>query len=352
MAGKCSQPREWIKGNVIGSGSFGVVNLAINKATGGIFVVKSASSGAGVQSLENEANILELLDSPYIVRCLGRDFSTGANGERKLNLFLEYMAGGSLADLAQKFGGALDETVIQVYTREILQGLSYLHRRGIVHNDLKCKNVLLGPTGNIKLADFGCAKRLNSSQAGSKVSQQSICGTPLWMAPEVLRNEGLDTASDIWSLGCSIIEMATGRPPWADEVSNPMALLLKIACSSGVPQFPTNFSKEGLDFLAKCLQRDPKLRWTSEELLNHPFITRKNVMAPYEEDACSPTSILDVQLNEEDSDSDCDSEPLHNEELSSKVPFSTRYNRFRGRLTRKQQREYDLHSNEKWITVR
>ncbi|KAK9167711.1 hypothetical protein Scep_002902 [Stephania cephalantha] len=218
-----AMPRNWVKGNAVGSGSFGVVNLAMNKFTGELFVVKSAASRDGVQVLENEADILENLNSPHIVQCLGRELSKEANGERRLNLFMEFMAGGSLADVAEKFGGALDESVIRRYTGEILKGLVYLHRNGIVHCDLKCKNVLLGSKGNVKLADFGSAKRLDSlrTENGGKTSWQNVSGTPLWMAPEVLRNEGLDFAADIWSLGCTIIEMATGRPPWEDLASIP-----------------------------------------------------------------------------------------------------------------------------------
>ncbi|KAJ6326731.1 hypothetical protein OIU78_013756 [Salix suchowensis] len=95
------------------------------------------------------------------------------------------------------------------------------------------------------------------------------------MAPEVLRKEGLDFASDIWSLGCTVIEMATGRPPWGYKASDPMAVVLKIAFSSERPKFPAHLSEEGMDFLAKCLERDPESRWTAEELLDHPFYYRE-----------------------------------------------------------------------------
>uniref|UniRef100_A0A5B7BEN4 Putative NPK1-related protein kinase 3 n=1 Tax=Davidia involucrata TaxID=16924 RepID=A0A5B7BEN4_DAVIN len=352
---QCSspQPSEWVKGKVIGSGSFGTVHLAMNKATGALFVVKSAQSEAGLQFLENEANILENSDSPYVVHCMGRDVLNGANGERKLNLFMEYMCGGSLADVAEKFGGALDEKVIRLYTREILQGLNYLHKNGIVHCDLKCKNVLLGSSGNIKLADFGCAKRLLNDLKTNGTSTQSckcIGGTPLWMAPEVLRNEGLDFAADIWSLGCTIIEMATGRAPWGDEVSNPMAAVLKIACSNEIPEFPTQFSKEGLDFLTKCLERNLKSRWTTEELLNHPFVTGKSDDGnSRKEDVCSPASILDVGINEGSYESD---ESPDGSESISRIPFSMKCCGERRRLARRQWTDSELASSENWVTVR
>ncbi|XXG52022.1 hypothetical protein AAC387_Pa03g0448 [Persea americana] len=144
---------------------------------------------------------------------------------------------------------------------------------------------------------------------------QSIRGTPLWMAPEVLSSEGLSPASDMWSLGCTIIEMATGKRPWGEDISNPMATVYKITCSNETPQFPSEFSKQGMDFLSKCLERNPRKRWTSKELLSHPFISENlNSM-----DLCTPTSVLGVRGWESDgSDS-----PERGEHLS-RIPFSKR----------------------------
>ncbi|KAK3183504.1 hypothetical protein Dsin_030790 [Dipteronia sinensis] len=293
----CSLLGEWIKGKVIGSGSFGTDHLAMNKASGSLFVVKSAESGAGIQALENEADILESLNLPYIILCLGRSLSNKNNGEGTLDVFMEYMAGGSLSDVAEKFGGALDS---------------------------ECKNVLLGSNGKVKLADFGCSKRLLNdrkiSNGESIHSWKSIGGSPLWMAPEVLRNEGLDFASDIWSLGCLVIEMATGIPPWNGlSVSNPMAAVLKIACGNEKPQLPTGFSQEGLDFLEKCLERNQEQRWTAEELLNHPYISGKFPMNSRKECACSPSSILDFRIQEGGYDSD-----ETRDEFPGRNPFSNR----------------------------
>jgi len=344
-------PDEWVKGKLIGSGSFGCVHLAMSKATGGLFVVKSTQSGAGINALENEASILQSLNSQYIIRCLGQDLSSGGH---KLNVFMEYMAGGSLSDVAEKFGGVLEEEVIQLYAREILLGLKYLHENGIVHCDLKCKNVLLGSSGDIKLADFGCAKRLKEIKANgvrAAGSWQSIGGTPLWMAPEVLRDEGMDFASDIWSFGCTVVEMGTGRPPWSDEISNPMAAVLKIACSSETPKFPTQFSKEGVDFLDKCFKRDPRGRWTAEELLNHPFVSRNSMRrhTRKQQHTCSPASIFDIGIH--DSNDYDDSESTNGDELPSKNPFSRSCGETE-RTARRELAESDLASSEIWITVR
>lgn len=132
-------------------------------------------------------------------------------------------------------------------------------------------------SGTVKIADFGCAKRI------SKDSHMNNGGTPLWMAPEVILSRNAKdervvdfAAADIWSLGCTVIEMATGRPPWVHDdlvsISNPMSAMFKIACGDGLPQFPSHFSHEGSDFLRKCLVRDPNKRSTAKELLNHPFL--------------------------------------------------------------------------------
>lgn len=336
------QPTEWLKGSLIGSGSFGTVHLAIDSATGGLFVAKSAKSAAGIKSLENEAEILEKLNSPHIITCIGKDAAFAKNNSVNYSLFFEYMAGGSLSDVAQKFGGALNEKVTRLYTREILRGLKYLHENGIVHSDIKCRNVLLGASGAVKLADFGCAKYVDKKNS-SLSHDGSVGGTPLWMAPEVLRNQGLDFAADIWSLGCTVIEMATGRPPWGcDAPDNPMGMMLKIANGNEVPEFPGDFSEEGLDFLSKCLERDPAKRWTSEKLLEHPFVkpapARKidpeSSRKDGRDDAVSPTSVLDVAGYDSDSD----------DEFAGRIPFSEKLC-FREKGNRQE-------GWDDWITVR
>ncbi|KAL1358364.1 hypothetical protein HN51_003651 [Arachis hypogaea] len=337
------KPNDWVKGKLVGTGSFGTVNLAMNKSTGGLFVVKSAHIGAGCEALSNEVKILESLSSsPYIVQYLGKEEDQG-----NLNVFMEYMAGGSLADVAQKFGGSLDEDVVRLYTREILHGLQHLHQHGIVHCDLKCKNVLLGSSGNIKLADFGCAKRVKDLKAAARLG-----GTPLWMAPEVLRNEQLDVSADIWSLGCTVIEMATGRYPWAGEVSNPMASVLRIANGDEIPQLPAHFSKEGLDFLTRCLERDPKKRCTAQDLLHHPFLSRSSRRSSQQKQCVSsPTSVLEVHGFEAtcDLDDELESSREH-DKLSFRNPFACHDRAVGSKAC--QPEDIALWSSGSWITVR
>jgi len=329
------KPSKWVKGKLVGSGSFGTVHLAMNKSTGALFVVKSSHSRAGREALDEEVKILNTLNSsPYIVQCLGTEEEQG-----KLNVFMEYMAGGSLAEVAHKFGGSLDEEVVRVYTREILHGLNHLHLHGIVHCDLKCKNVLLGSSGNVKLADFGCARRV-------KDLAKSIGGTPLWMAPEVLRNESVDFSADIWSLGCTVIEMATGTPPWAHEISNHISAMLRIAHGDGIPQFPPHFSKEGLDFLRLCLQRDPTKRSTAQQLLTHPFVT--STPSP-QHHASSPASVLEVHNFKDSCDIDIDE--LESSDFSVTNTFASHSDYSKGIAVYKAE-ETALGSSGNWITVR
>eukprot|EP01018_Ginkgo_biloba_P023415 Gb_01891 [translate_table: standard] len=312
MAEECCSlsPREWVRGSVVGAGAFGTVSLAMNKANGELFAVKSIECNEDarreLQALENEVQILQALDSPRIVTCLGHDF-TEENGVRMWNLFMEYMAGGSVADILKKFGGRLDESVIRSYTRDILQGIDYLHKEGIVHCDIKGKNILLGSSG-VKLADFGSAKRMvnnESKMRNENTNPLQLRGTPLWMAPEVARQEEQGPESDIWSLGCTVVEMATGRPPWSN-ISHPLVAMYKIGCSDDLPEMPESLSSEGIDFLQKCFQRNPKQRWTSTQLLNHPFV---NELCPVQDHpehkgSWSPTSILDFHLAEQKWDSE------------------------------------------------
>ncbi|KAL6552272.1 hypothetical protein OROHE_007636 [Orobanche hederae] len=351
-----SQPTEWLKGSVIGSGSYGTVRLAVNSTTGALFVVKSAKSEAGIKSLENEAHILEKLNSPHIVKCIGRDIASTKDGETIYSLFFEYVAAGSLSDVARKFGGKLNEKVIRLYTREILGGLKYLHEKGIVHSDIKCKNVLLGTQGVVKLADFGCARILRGgiSENSSKSCNRTIGGTPLWMAPEVLRNEGISPTADIWSLGCTVIEMATGRPPWDGYGSSndPMGAMLKIAKGHDVPEFPGGFSGEGLDFLRRCLERDPRKRWTSEKLLDHPFVKGRFMECVRKVDVVvSPTSVLDAASYVSDDDDDDDDNDLC-DDILGRISISDKCWFQENELVPENASEKVSEGSNDWITVR
>ena len=154
--------------------------------------------------------ILQRLDHPNIVRYLGTERTA-----EHLDIFLEFVPGGSLACLLAKFG-AFHEGVIRMYTRQLLLGLHYLHQHRHMHRDIKGANILLDHHGTVKLADFGASKKIESLvtlHGEASAHYKSVKGTPFWMAPEVIRQEGHGRPADIWSIGCTVIEMATARPP-------------------------------------------------------------------------------------------------------------------------------------------
>ncbi|XP_047970577.1 mitogen-activated protein kinase kinase kinase 18-like [Salvia hispanica] len=266
----------WLRGSCIGRGAYGSVNAAVNTATGNIFAVKSVNlamaSPSQVEALESEIAILRSLSSPFIVKYLGDD--TTSEGQSKFrNLHMEYLPAGTAADLSDR-----SEAAVASYAWCLVAALSYLHSRGIVHCDVKGKNVLLGHSPGIAaLADFGSAVDVDVSAAAGR-------GSPLWMAPEVIRGERQGREADVWSVGCTVIEMLTGKPAWGGSV-------WRIGYSDEVPLFPAGISGAGADFLEKCLRRDYTRRWSCDQLLQHPFL----MMGARKEVAChwSPRCVLD-----------------------------------------------------------
>ncbi|KAF2320109.1 hypothetical protein GH714_023749 [Hevea brasiliensis] len=185
--------------------------------------------------------------------------------ESKLYIFLELATKGSLAKLYQKYH--LRDSQVSAYTRQILSGLKYLHDQDVVHRDIKCANILVDANGSVKLADFGLAKATKLNDV------KSSKGTPYWMAPEVvnLKNRGYGLAADIWSLGCTVLEMLTGRPPYSHLEG--MQALFRIGRGEP-PLVPDSLSKDAQDFIFKCLQVNSNDRPTATQLLSHPFVKR------------------------------------------------------------------------------
>lgn len=292
--------RRWQRGEKLGQGAFGEVYVGLDKDTGEIFAAKQIDEDevgpSELSSMQHEITMLQRMDHDNIVRYLG----TQKEGST-LSIFLEYVPGGSIRQLLNRFG-ALDEAVIRVYTRQLLLGLEYLHSAGIAHRDIKAGNLLVTNDGTVKVADFGASKRMqvasmksasllasprpgtagkrnrggggDSERSGSM--QQGPIGTALFMAPEVIQQTQSGRGwrrADVWSVGCTVLEMATGRPPWS-EYSNPVTAMYHIACTDAVPEPPESLSAEGKDFLRQCLQRDPGRRPDVTKLLLHPFVSK------------------------------------------------------------------------------
>ncbi|XP_009364204.2 mitogen-activated protein kinase kinase kinase NPK1 [Pyrus x bretschneideri] len=267
-------PIRWRKGELIGSGAFGRVYMGMNLDSGELFAVKqvliaanSASkekTQAHIRELEEEVKLLKNLSHPNIVRYLGT-----AREEDSLNILLEFVPGGSISSLLGKFG-SFPESVIRMYTKQLLLGLEYLHKNEIMHRDIKGANILVDNKGCIKLADFGASKKV--VELATINGAKSMKGTPYWMAPEVILQTGHSFSADIWSVGCTVIEMATGKPPWSQQYQE-VAALFHIGTTKSHPPIPEHLSAEAKDFLLKCLEKEPYLRSSASELVQHPFVT-------------------------------------------------------------------------------
>ncbi|KAK9109223.1 hypothetical protein Sjap_017283 [Stephania japonica] len=275
----------WSRGKLIGRGSFGSVYLGIKSnqfdSFNSLMAVKSCSA-ANSTSLHHEKTILDQLrDCPQILTCYGHDY-TVENGERLYNLHLELASRGSLAQLIQHSGGSFPESDVRRYTRSILLGLHSIHQKGFAHCDIKPHNILLtGESGQVKIADFGLAKKISDSTNSIELpnfADFGFGGTPMYMAPEsIVRDDrGGSSACDVWALGCVVAEMISGRPVWRFNDSEASALLFKIGFSDELPEIPEQLSEEGRDFLKRCFVRDPRRRWTAEMLLNHQFVVGSN----------------------------------------------------------------------------
>ncbi|KAK4714152.1 hypothetical protein R3W88_020059 [Solanum pinnatisectum] len=280
---------DWTRGHTIGHGSSAAVSVAKSRFSDEVFAVKSVELSKS-QLLQKEQKILSQLSSPFIVSYKGYDV-TKENNKLIFNLMMEYMPDGTLSDEIRKQGGRINERLIGYYTKQILQGQEYLHSRSIAHCDIKGQNILVGKTG-AKIADFGCARLIDPTERDG--GAEPIGGTPMFMAPEVARGEEQGCPADIWGLGCTIIEMATGGSPWTN-MSTAASLLYKIAFSGQSPVIPKFLSLQAKDFLNKCLRRDSKERWTAKQLLKHPFLDL-NSTAIQDFVTGSPTSILDQDI--------------------------------------------------------
>eukprot|EP00804_Cyclotella_cryptica_P001936 CCRYP_007376-RA/>CCRYP_007376-RA protein AED:0.03 eAED:0.03 QI:116/1/1/1/1/1/5/37/1180 len=281
---------KWSLGNEIGSGSFGVVHVGMNAVDGSLMAVKvlsipSTNKRAIVDELQREIDLMRSLKHPNIVRYLGAEVDTSKN---ILNIFQEWVPGGSVSSLLKKFG-PFSFAVIKSYATQILRGLEYLHSHHIIHRDIKGGNILVSNDGCVKLADFGASKRVEAFgiDPDKMMEELTVRGTPYFMAPEVFE-EKYGPKADIWSVGGVIYQMATGSPPWKDlGHKNPISLFFHLKNTDDPPKIPSSIASRinRYDFplleeiISKCFQRDPSKRPNASTLLNDNFFSTNNVIS-------------------------------------------------------------------------
>ncbi|XP_042468446.1 mitogen-activated protein kinase kinase kinase 1-like [Zingiber officinale] len=256
----------WTRGDLLGKGSYGEVYEGISEQ-GFFFAVKEVSlldqgtnAEQSILQLEQEIALLSQLEHENIVGYYGT-----TKDDAKLFIFLELMTKGSLASLYQKY--PLQDSQVSIYTRQILNGLKYLHDRKVVHRDIKCANILVDANGSVKLADFGVAKEMSESN-----QLNSFKGSIYWMAPEVVNpRRSYGPAADIWSLGCTVLEMLTRDLPYPNmEYAQ---ACYKIG-QREPPTIPFSLSENARDFISLCVKVEPAHRPTASQLLDHPFVMK------------------------------------------------------------------------------
>lgn len=273
---------QYKKGPPIGQGSIGKVYECLNLSSGELLAVKEVKFYGDITRLQNyvealkrEVTVYKELSHPNVIKYFAIDiYEVNKDSEAMIDMISEYVSGGSIKVLVSKFD-KLDERVISSYTKQILEGLSYLHSQDILHRDMKSSNVLIDACGTAKLTDFGCFKSLSKFV---EANHQEYRKSPVpnkssvyWTAPEVLMKKSQGKPADIWGVGCVVIDMLTGYAPWSTLNSN-IDQISKHIISGVTPPIPNTVSETCQDFLHQVFRFRPEDRPTAFELLDHPFI--------------------------------------------------------------------------------
>lgn len=258
---------------VIGKGSGGVVQLVRHKWVGTLFALKAIQMNIQEdirKQIVQELKINQGSQCPHVVVCYHSFYHNGV-----ISLVLEYMDRGSLVDVIRQVKTIL-EPYLAVVCKQVLQGLVYLHNeRHVIHRDIKPSNLLVNQKGQVKITDFGVSAMLATSMG----QRDTFVGTYNYMSPERIIGSTYDYSSDIWSMGLVILECAIGRFPYMqseEQQSWPSFYeLLEAIVQSPPPCAPSDqFSPEFCSFVSACIQKEPRNRASSLELLSHPFIKK------------------------------------------------------------------------------
>ncbi|KAJ3396006.1 hypothetical protein HDU92_004309 [Lobulomyces angularis] len=259
----------------IGKGAFAEVFLGLNLVTREIMAVKqvrlSKSPGEAerkhINAIKTEINLLRCLEHVNVVKYIDCEINN-----EYINLFLQYVSGGSIGSILKKYDKPFPEQVVMFLDFQIGNGLAYLHSKNIWHRDIKPDNILVDADGKVKISDYGVSKQTIDQDPYVSTDSVNKVGTFRYMAPEVVCNRGYSAKVDIWSFGCVMLEMITGQKPWSEfrrqeEISR--ALLEKRR-----PSISNKLSKAAQSLLDQCFNLDSKKRPKAVELLKSQFINQ------------------------------------------------------------------------------
>ncbi|KAK0136635.1 Serine/threonine-protein kinase 10 [Merluccius polli] len=304
----------------LGDGAFGKVYKAQNKQTGVLAAAKVIDTKTE-EELEDymvEIEILASCDHHNIVKLLDAFYYDG-----KLWILIEFCGGGAVDAVMLELERPLTEPQIRVVCRQTLEALLYLHNNKIIHRDLKAGNILVSLHGDVKLADFGVsAKNTKTLQR-----RDSFIGTPYWMAPEVVmcetsKDRPYDYKADIWSLGVTLIELAQVEPP--NHEMNPMRVLLKIAKAEPPTLMqPSRWSPAFSDFLRRCLDKNVDNRWSTAQLLQHPFVSSVVDSKPLRELIAEAKAEVTEEIEEHKEEEEDETDTLGHKRAPSDVSMAS-----------------------------
>ena len=254
-------------GRMIGRGAFGKVNIGLNILTGRIVAIKSfnkknLSNEKAKKKILYETNLMRGLYHPSVTKIL-ETFET----DKYMLIIMEYISGGNLQNFVKKRRKLCEKTA-RILFRQLIQGIKYIHSRGIVHRDIKLENILLDLNNIVKICDFGVGK---ITQKGQKLLDQ--CGTPVYMAPEIIQGNGYEGFPvDVWSAGVALYIMLSGNIPFNRDKTHDL--------QSAIINLPykkiEDISDNANDLLKNILEKDPTKRFNPDQILEHPWMLEQN----------------------------------------------------------------------------